>query len=144
MKTHHKKIYPEYFQPLIEGKKPFEIRENDENYQPGDLVLLREYEGSITVPACPDRELCWNNDENWHKEEDDDDYFEKPEDCRRGMCKSYTKELYTGRYCLIKIKDVYDLTKAGLNGYVAYTFDIRNIRDNGKKYEKYSADTLRS
>ena len=96
MKTHHKKIYSEYFQPLIEGKKPFEIRENDENYQPGDLVLLREYEGSITVPECPDRKFCRDNHENWKVDSNGVYYFQGPEDCRRGMCKSYTKELYTG------------------------------------------------
>ena len=45
MKFHYKKILPEYFEPLVKGRKPFEIRLNDEDYQEGDYVELMEYDG---------------------------------------------------------------------------------------------------
>lgn len=40
--THELKIMPEYFEPVIERKKTFEIRFNDRNYQVGDWLLLKE------------------------------------------------------------------------------------------------------
>lgn len=36
MKVHKLKILPEYYNAQIEGKKNFEIRKNDRNYQVGD------------------------------------------------------------------------------------------------------------
>ncbi len=133
MKTHHKKIYPEYFQPLIEGRKPFGIRKNDESYQPGEKVLLKEYTGSVDYPECPDTYLCMHNKANWDVDGEGNDYFTPPKKCYRQMCGSYTEELYTGRDCLIRIKDVFKLDNAGLPDYVAFTFDILNIRDKAVK-----------
>ena len=43
MKIHQLKILPEYFAPVCLGLKSFEIRENDRDFQVGDLVELREY-----------------------------------------------------------------------------------------------------
>jgi hypothetical protein len=43
MQTHDIKILPEYFEPVLEGIKTFEIRKNDRNYQIGDQVNLHEY-----------------------------------------------------------------------------------------------------
>lgn len=43
MKKHELKILPIYFQAQLEGKKNFEIRKNDRNYNVGDLLLLEEY-----------------------------------------------------------------------------------------------------
>ena len=34
----------EYFRPQLEGKKNFEIRKNDRNYQVGDTLVLKEYD----------------------------------------------------------------------------------------------------
>jgi hypothetical protein len=47
--THTLKIFPEFFDALMDGRKTFEIRRgNDRTYVVGDKILLREY--------LPDRE----------------------------------------------------------------------------------------
>lgn len=43
--THELKTYPKYFQETIEGNKPFEIRKNDRNFQVGDVLILKEWDG---------------------------------------------------------------------------------------------------
>ena len=40
---HKLKIYPEYFTQVCNGRKSFEIRKNDRNFQVGDLLVLQEY-----------------------------------------------------------------------------------------------------
>jgi len=40
---HEIKIYPEYFNLVNDGTKPFEIRKNDRDYKLGDRLFLREY-----------------------------------------------------------------------------------------------------
>ena len=52
--AHHLKTLPEYFQAVIDGTKPFEIRNNDRGFKPGDSVILEEFEGYQDIPACPD------------------------------------------------------------------------------------------
>lgn len=39
---HKLKIKQEYFEPVIQGKKRFEIRKNDRNFKVGDIVVLEE------------------------------------------------------------------------------------------------------
>lgn len=41
-KTHELKILPEYFAPVKEGKKTFEIRKNDRDFKVGDTLILKE------------------------------------------------------------------------------------------------------
>ena len=117
---------PEYFQAVIDLKKPMEIRNNDRGFKPGDRCILEEYTGFVDVPACPDSYLCRKG---WYRVNDEEEYWELPEECKGKNCDAYRKELYTGRRCLIKIKDIYDLIGAGLPGYVAFTFDILNVSD---------------
>lgn len=47
---HEVKCKEEYFALTIEGKKPFELRRNDRNYQVGDYLAMNEidYEGKYT------------------------------------------------------------------------------------------------
>lgn len=44
MTVHELKIAPEYFEPVFEGKKTFEIRKDDRGYQVGDLLHLKEFD----------------------------------------------------------------------------------------------------
>ena len=44
MTRHTLKTWPEYFGPVWDRTKTFEVRKNDRNYQVGDELLLREYD----------------------------------------------------------------------------------------------------
>lgn len=43
MKIHELKILSEYFNPVLQHKKNFEIRFNDRNFRIGDYIKLKEY-----------------------------------------------------------------------------------------------------
>ena len=53
MKTHHLKCWPEFFEPICEGTKNFEIRRNDRDYEVGDLLILEEWAPIVNDPECP-------------------------------------------------------------------------------------------
>lgn len=40
---HTVKCYPEYFKPLMDGSKTFEVRENDRFYEVGDYLAVNEF-----------------------------------------------------------------------------------------------------
>ena len=52
MKIHELKIQSEYFNSIVSGKKSFEVRVNDREYQKGDLLALNEMEGAIHTGKC--------------------------------------------------------------------------------------------
>jgi len=41
--THELKTWPEYYEAIITGRKKFEVRINDRNFQVGDRLLLQEW-----------------------------------------------------------------------------------------------------
>lgn len=43
MTIHELKSWPDNYQPILEGKKRFEIRKNDRNFREGDILHLREW-----------------------------------------------------------------------------------------------------
>ena len=50
---HRIKIHPEFYQAVIEDRKPFEIRLNDRDYKVNDDVILNEYaNGEYTGRFC--------------------------------------------------------------------------------------------
>lgn len=46
---HAIKIQPQYFDDVISGKKQFEIRLNDREYQEGDYLALNEWEQTSSI-----------------------------------------------------------------------------------------------
>lgn len=44
MKTVEKKVWPEYFQEILDEKKTFELRLNDFDISEGDILRLREWD----------------------------------------------------------------------------------------------------
>lgn len=51
MKIEHEiKCHPKYFTRLCDGSKPFEIRENDRDYQVGDRLIIKEFDPEVGWP----------------------------------------------------------------------------------------------
>lgn len=44
MKIIEKKVWPEYFEEILSGKKTFEVRLNDFEIEEGDTLLLKEWD----------------------------------------------------------------------------------------------------
>lgn len=41
---HELKVWPDYFERLLDGSKTFEVRKNDRGYQAGDVLVLKEFQ----------------------------------------------------------------------------------------------------
>ncbi len=62
-KIHDVKIFPEYFDAVESGIKPFEIRYNDRDYKIGDILCLKEFcDGNYTGRETV-REICYMIDD---------------------------------------------------------------------------------
>jgi hypothetical protein len=51
---HDLKVWPPYFDRILDGSKTFEIRRNDRDYQPGELLRLSEYNPDGDHDTCAD------------------------------------------------------------------------------------------
>lgn len=49
MKVHELKIGSEFYEAVKDGRKKFEIRKNDRNYQEGDILILKKYDPLIQL-----------------------------------------------------------------------------------------------
>lgn len=57
--THEVKILPMYFQAVWDRKKPFEVRKNDRGYQPGDTIILKEWDGKKFTGSAVAKRICY-------------------------------------------------------------------------------------
>ncbi len=48
-RTHELPIWPACFAAVSAGTKPFDVRENDQDYQVGDALLLREFDPETNI-----------------------------------------------------------------------------------------------
>lgn len=48
VRTHRLKTWPCYFQPILDGTKRFDLRENDRDFRVGDILELAEYDPEVS------------------------------------------------------------------------------------------------
>lgn len=53
MKTHKLKTLPAYFDAVERGDKTFELRNNDRDFQAGDVLLLEEFDPTLIRISPP-------------------------------------------------------------------------------------------
>ena len=59
MKRIEKKILPGYFEAVRKGTKTFELRYDDSDYQVGDILVLKEYDGEKYTGRRCTREITY-------------------------------------------------------------------------------------
>lgn len=57
--THEVKILPAYFQAVWDRKKTFEVRKNDRDYQPDDILILKEWDGKKFTGSVVTKKICY-------------------------------------------------------------------------------------
>ncbi len=45
LREHNIKVLTPFYERLVTGQKPFEVRKDDRDYQVGDLLFLEEFDG---------------------------------------------------------------------------------------------------
>lgn len=58
MKTHNIKLNIEFYDDVLSGRKPFEIRENDRGYQTGDHIKFIPYDSKICPSLKPNHPIA--------------------------------------------------------------------------------------
>ena len=73
-----KKIYSDMFQAIIDGKKNFELRLADQNYQEGDILVLKEIDKTRNFTGREIKKkitfIIKTKDLSYFKQEDIDKY----------------------------------------------------------------------
>lgn len=59
---HNLKILPTYFEDVTIGKKIFEIRKNDRDFQIGDSLVLHEWKGNHYTGRTIVKTVCYVTD----------------------------------------------------------------------------------
>ncbi|MBO5328152.1 MAG: DUF3850 domain-containing protein [Clostridia bacterium] len=128
MRNKHLKIKPEYFQAVIDGRKPFEIRKNDRKFKVGDEIVLDEYEGARYFEECDYYNNCDCLDDAYEEGFGEEEAIDNCQESKRLRCCEHLKHFYSGRSCLIKIKEIFSLKGLEeLTDFVAFTFDIIQV-----------------
>lgn len=65
-KLHELKIYPKYFEDVLNGSKRFDIRKNDRKFQVGDKVLLKEWDNIKYSGRSIYAEIIYITDDRFH------------------------------------------------------------------------------
>lgn len=61
---HSLKILREYYDAVLNGSKTFEIRKYDRNYQVGDKLILKEWDGDKYTGRIITKEIVYMLDDN--------------------------------------------------------------------------------
>lgn len=61
MKTHELKLDIKYFDDVKSGKKNFEIRKNDRDFQVGDILKLKAWDNSLRQYAFKKKDKKWHS-----------------------------------------------------------------------------------
>ena len=57
MTEHHLKVWPEFFDAMLNGIKKFEYRKDDRAFMVGDSLILQEYDPKVLYWSIPTRKL---------------------------------------------------------------------------------------
>ena len=107
--THNLKIYPEFFEAIIMGAKPFEVRFNDRNYQLGDILVLQEFTDGRLTGRKVYKQVCFLlDDPAYCKEGFVILGLTEVEQCSKCIC-PYTPEV--AAQCKMTSKECYYFTK---------------------------------